>query len=431
MFYKGDDDRGQKRPGTGNSAIYNNSSQNLTDDLDDLDDIPLPGAMINEESIIQQKFQRLRLDAQRNTPSSRGNAGLISSSGKTPLSARGLGPSLSRPTSAIGSRPITSMYDSPRGSDKAGHITILDDDMEEIPEQKSRNVPVLPATRSEIGSPYTPRSITSPLSPGRSIKEYLSGDMKEFVQRPAARELGFVKCCITRDKSGLNRMFPRYYLWAEEGDTFLLSAKKRKKNTTSNYAISTSRDELGLGKSSRDIVGKLRSNFVGTEFFLFDTGDNPTKLSSSIDPNAKSRTQLGSIQYETNILGSKGPRKLTVAVPQVDENGDYQQFKQIDDKPALSEKLKINDWKGLCILKNKTPVWNEKLKAFVLNFNGRVTKASVKNFQLAEPENMNKVFLQFGKVDQNKFTLDYRHPLSAIQAFSIAISAFDSKLACE
>lgn len=37
---------------------------------------------------------------------------------------------------------------------------------------------------------------------------------------------------------------------------------------------------------------------------------------------------------------------------------------------------------GLVDLKNKTPVWNEESQSYVLNFHGRVTQASVKNFQV-------------------------------------------------
>ena len=33
-------------------------------------------------------------------------------------------------------------------------------------------------------------------------------------------------------------------------------------------------------------------------------------------------------------------------------------------------------------LHNKTPVWNEETQSYVLNFHGRVTQASVKNFQI-------------------------------------------------
>ena len=49
------------------------------------------------------------------------------------------------------------------------------------------------------------------------------------------------------------------------------------------------------------------------------------------------------------------------------------------------------------MLQNKAPTWNEHLAAYCLNFNGRVTLASVKNFQLVEPRDQDTVLLQFGK----------------------------------
>ncbi|GAY57042.1 hypothetical protein CUMW_176370 [Citrus unshiu] len=98
------------------------------------------------------------------------------------------------------------------------------------------------------------------------------------------------------------------------------------------------------------------------------------------------------------------------------------------------------------ILKNKPPRWHEQLQCWCLNFRGRVTVASVKNFQLiaatqpaagaptpsqpAPPEH-DKIILQFGKVGKDMFTMDYRYPLSAFQAFAICLSSFDTKLACE
>eukprot|EP01018_Ginkgo_biloba_P009928 Gb_06850 [translate_table: standard] len=92
------------------------------------------------------------------------------------------------------------------------------------------------------------------------------------------------------------------------------------------------------------------------------------------------------------------------------------------------------------ILKNKAPRWHEQLQCWCLNFRGRVTVASVKNFQLvaatepAQPisqSDQDKVILQFGKVGKDTFTMDYRYPLSAFQAFAICLSSFDTKLACE
>ena len=44
------------------------------------------------------------------------------------------------------------------------------------------------------------------------------------------------------------------------------------------------------------------------------------------------------------------------------------------------------DDQSVKIVKNKFPKWNEHVGAYVLNFNGRVTRASVKNFQLCAPQ---------------------------------------------
>lgn len=41
----------------------------------------------------------------------------------------------------------------------------------------------------------------------------------------------------------------------------------------------------------------------------------------------------------------------------------------------------------LVTLMNKSPSWNEQTQSYVLNFHGRVTQASVKNFQIIHPDN--------------------------------------------
>jgi len=35
------------------------------------------------------------------------------------------------------------------------------------------------------------------------------------------------------------------------------------------------------------------------------------------------------------------------------------------------------------------------------------------------------------QVSKDKFTMDYRYPLSAVQAFTICLASFDRKMACE
>lgn len=65
------------------------------------------------------------------------------------------------------------------------------------------------------------------------------------------------------------------------------------------------------------------------------------------------------------------------------------------------------------VLRNKPPKWSEKLSAYCLNFNGRVTHASVKNFQLISADDPETVLMQFGKVGDAKiFALHTLHSTS-------------------
>ncbi len=41
------------------------------------------------------------------------------------------------------------------------------------------------------------------------------------------------------------------------------------------------------------------------------------------------------------------------------------------------------------------------------------------------------IVMQFGRVAEDVFTMDYNYPMCAVQAFGVAMSSFDSKLACE
>lgn len=81
---------------------------------------------------------------------------------------------------------------------------------------------------------------------------------------------------------------------------------------------------------------------------------------------------------------------------------------------------------------NNPPKWSDEHEAFVLDFYNRVDRPSVKNFQLVEhaDEGFN-VLLQFGKLDDNIYNLDFQYPFSLLQAFAIALSSCDGKLFCE
>ena len=78
---------------------------------------------------------------------------------------------------------------------------------------------------------------------------------------------------------------------------------------------------------------------------------------------------------------------------------------------------------------NKRPRWDEAAGGHTLNFRGRVTEKSVKNFQLkCNDLSGEDTVLQFGRVDKNRFTMDFGYPLSPLQAFAICLASLDGKV---
>ncbi|XP_018615860.1 tubby-related protein 1 isoform X2 [Scleropages formosus] len=252
-------------------------------------------------------------------------------------------------------------------------------------------------------------------------------DLEEFVLQPAPPGIT-VKCRVTRDKRGMDRgLYPTYYLHLDnEKKVFLLAGRKRKKSTTSNYLISI--DATDLSRGGENYVGKLRSNLMGTKFTVFDNGLNPDRALRDL---SNARQELAAIIYETNVLGFKGPRKMTVIIPGMDEDNERVPIRARNDNDGLLMRYQNRQMDNLIELHNKTPVWNDETASYVLNFSGRVTQASVKNFQIVHSKDNSYIVMQFGRVADDAFTLDYNYPMCAVQAFAIALSSFDGKLACE
>ncbi|KFZ53641.1 Tubby-related protein 3, partial [Podiceps cristatus] len=256
-------------------------------------------------------------------------------------------------------------------------------------------------------------------------------NLEDFALRPAPRGIT-VKCRITRDKKGMDRgLFPTYYMHLERDDnrkTFLLAGRKRKKSKTSNYLISV--DPTDLSREGESFIGKLRSNLMGTKFTVYDHGVSPVKAQGLVE-KAHTRQELAAICYETNVLGFKGPRKMSVIIPGMNMNHKRIAIRPRNEHESLLSKWQTKNLENLIELHNKAPVWNDDTQSYVLNFHGRVTQASVKNFQIVHDNDPDYIVMQFGRIAEDVFTLDYNYPLCALQAFAIGLSSFDSKLACE
>jgi tubby-related protein 1 len=262
-------------------------------------------------------------------------------------------------------------------------------------------------------------------------------DMKAFLHDPAPKNAGIMQCRITRDRSGIsNKLHPKYSMFSDSG-VFLMTAQKQTKNKTSNYAITMSKT-----KDAAAFLGKLRSDFLGIEWVAYGPGLNPSKVDSKLPPGHALqlvRQELCAIQYTSSKwgAGAKGPRKMSVILPHVQPSGErlvcQTMTPQKEGLVAMREgagRQRVDPTRVDCYL-NKPPKWNDQIGAYVLNFNKRVTEASVKNFQLINSEDPETVYLQFGRVGKEEFNLDFRWPLSPFQAFAMCLSSFDYKLGCE
>ncbi|KAL5231125.1 hypothetical protein ABZP36_029901 [Zizania latifolia] len=332
------------------------------------------------------------------------------------------------------------------------------------------------------------------------------------LKQPGPRD-GLIQCFIKRNKSKLT-----YYLYLclspavlSDNGKFLLAAKRNHRTTYTEYIISV--DSKNISRSSNGYIGKMRSNFLGTKFIIYDT-QPPYNAGNLVScqhgsrritsrrvspklPTGSGSYPIAQVKYALNVLGTRGPRRMQCAMHSIPASavdpvgvvpgqpdqllpGAFEEsfcstntssrFSVMDRSLDLSSS-RFSEISGLnqqdeedgeakerpFVLRNKVPRWHEQLQCWCLNFRGRVTVASVKNFQLiaapqsaavssesSQPDQQqsqpssssstsdhDKVILQFGKVAKDMFTMDYRYPLSAFQAFAICLTSFDTKLACE
>jgi len=86
-------------------------------------------------------------------------------------------------------------------------------------------------------------------------------------------------------------MYPKYELLLSGSYKYLISAKRVSFIRSAHYVITMS--NFNFTRQCPECLGKLRSNSSGTEYNIFDHGENPDSKS----PSDKVRVQFGSIVF--------------------------------------------------------------------------------------------------------------------------------------
>lgn len=253
------------------------------------------------------------------------------------------------------------------------------------------------------------------------------GAREAAVSRPAP-STGLVQCTVKVVKGMMGKIVS-VHMFLEKGHVHLLAGRKRKKSKIANYVVSL--DQFDLAKDSANCTAKFRANFVGTEYTL---------CSRSVTNRAEYDREELSVAFKQTVLqATNGPRTMMIAAPlpelawiPVEKDGS-------DTVAYCLEKARLRELgpaieRKLSFMSNRPPEWDERIKAHTLDFHGRVKASSVKNFQLVAWDHNsdtrgNELLLQFGKVDDTIYALDFGYPLTAKRAFAIALASLDTKLA--
>nr|GMC78554.1 60S ribosomal protein L3 [Ipomoea batatas] len=204
-------------------------------------------------------------------------------------------------------------------------------------------------------------------------------------------------------------------------------------------------------------IKRDKSNLTYHLFLCLSPGRTSRRFySKKVSPKVPTGSySIAHITYELNVLGTRGPRRMhcimhSIPASSLDAGGTVpgqpellpgsleDSFRSMSFSKSLDHSTEFssarfsdigisssnedNDGKAKpLVLKNKAPRWHEQLQCWCLNFRGRVTVASVKNFQLiaatqpaanapttsqppSQPDH-DKVILQFGKLIVVFFTI--------------------------
>jgi tubby-related protein 1 len=91
-----------------------------------------------------------------------------------------------------------------------------------------------------------------------------------------------------------------------------------------------------------------RSNFLGTLFTIYDSKRDKGE-----------RNERAAVIYQPNILGLRGPRKLTLLLPGLTSDGRIKPLPYEPGGCQLNEKFKTDEIADILVMRNKFPQWNE------------------------------------------------------------------------
>jgi len=289
----------------------------------------------------------------------------------------------------------------------------------------------MPSSSDAVGLKDVPAANLASDDQLRSRLQQLLGtkhtDLKAMLLEPATTDSP-VQCYVLRHKSRIGgTRFDFFMSLSSTKDMYCFTGKKTSSSRGAFYSIALDQDDSKKSKTDAGI-GKVKASKGAMEYTLFDNGAAPGSKEAKDQPL---RRELMHVHF-INSLRNRNPGAMHVGVPTVDRAGNAASFRPTVDgkecaKDGLMENLLADKTTNMEVFKNREPKWNAESQMYQLDFRGRATHASCKNIQLTKRDGeQNDAQLLMGKVDDNKFNIDFQYPFSALQAFAFALVVFDN-----
>jgi hypothetical protein len=188
----------------------------------------------------------------------------------------------------------------------------------------------------------------------------------------------------------------QYRLKGDDG-SFLMYARSREDTQRVEFFLYDPLVDGSLFDSERPAFTMSR-NYAKTEWRIVqEAHDNRSPKTCSPCVGRPDRREVALIRHTRRNIGSGVNYVMDISLPATDGNEGQS-------------------------LTTKAPEWNADVASLVLDFKGRRVLSSAKNFQLSPEDKPSHVACQFGKLGPNCFGLDFRFPLTVIQAFGISMT---------
>lgn len=276
-----------------------------------------------------------------------------------------------------------------------------------------------------------------------------------FACAPLPRDRGTLRARVVRRRHG-RLGFPRFLLYIEPEhgeDVFIVAAEKQAARRP-YYVVAS--HEYDFDRDSQHCVGRLQGNMLCTQYIFNGRrqSENASCKGNKQSEAEEPREELAMVRFHKP---SDAPRSMEVALPRVNSDGTRMELRPKDPhcdglRRAWGKGRSVwqtgdadgdvSDEEPWVNLASPEPKWDEIRQVYTMDFGGRVSRTSAKNFQLAIADRcfrplqgpdggeVGGLCMQFGRVDDDDtFVIDVAYPLSPAQALAIGMSMFDSRLA--